>query len=123
MSTRAATARQPARKAAPKRHAAPPRPRAVAPRARRRTRPRILLIPLAALLLGGIVWLNVAKLAVTTETTRVVERSRAAEAAIAEMRGKLARQEAQVMGTARARGFTEIQSDAATFLQGVRSAP
>jgi hypothetical protein len=73
-------------------------------------------------MLGGIVWLNVAKLAVTTETTRVVERARAAEAQISQMQGKMAQQEAAVVNTARKRGFTERPSDANTFLQGARSA-
>lgn len=124
MSSRAAAARQPARKAAPKRAApAPARPRAVAPRARTRPRLRILLIPLAAVLLGGVVWLNVAKLVVTTETTRVVEKARAVEAQNSQLRGKLAQQEGQVQREARQRGFTERPSDANTFLQGARSTP
>lgn len=67
-------------------------------------------------------WVNVAKLAVTTETTRVVERARAAEAQISQLQGKLAQQAAAVRTEARKRGFTERPSDANTFLQGARSA-
>lgn len=122
MSTRAAAARRPATKSAPRRATPPARPRAVAPRARTRPRLRILLIPLAALLLGGIVWLNVAKLAVTTETTRVVERARATESQLLRLQGKLAQQEAAVVSLARKRGFAEQSSDATTFLQGARGA-
>jgi hypothetical protein len=88
-----------------------------------RARLRILLIPLVAVVLGGIVWLNVAKLAVTTETTRVVEKARATEAQISELQGRLAQQEAEVMRRARQRGFTERPSDANTFLQGARTTP
>jgi len=119
MSARAAAARQPAGRPAPKRTAAPrARPRVVAPRARRRVRLGGLLIPLAAILLGGIVWLNVAKLAVTTETTRVVERARAVEAESSRLQGRLAQQDGQVQALARKGGMSEVPSDATTFLQG-----
>jgi hypothetical protein len=118
MSARAASARHPVRRAAPKRAAAPPRPRprVVAPRPR--TRLRILLIPLIAVLLGGIVWVNVAKLSLTTRTTEVVKRSRAVEAENSRLEGKLAAQEGQIQNLARKQGMGEVQSDATTFLQG-----
>jgi len=123
MSARAASARHPVRRAAPKRAAAPPRsrPRVVPPRSRTRAH-LLLLIPLAALLLGGIVWVNVAKLSLTTQTTEVVERARAVEAENSRLEGKRAAQEGQIQNLARKRGMTEVPSDATTFLQGAGTA-
>lgn len=67
-------------------------------------------------------WINVAKLAVTTETTRVVERARATESQILRLQGRLTQMEAAVVNKARKRGFAERSSDATTFLQGARGA-
>lgn len=68
-------------------------------------------------------WLNVAKLAVTTETTRIVERARAVEAESSRLQGRLAQQDGQVQALARKRGMSEVPSDATTFLQGAGTTP
>ena len=127
MSTRA-TARQaapPARAARPQArpsfrpHGRPrPRPRAV-PRSRRRSRYRLgpLVIPIIALVLGGIVWVNVAKLALTNETGKVMERSRAVEAQTARLQSQLDQLDARVRENAMKRlGMVMPSGDSVTYL-------
>lgn len=106
---RAATAPAPSR---PRREHAPPHRapervpaprRRSAPRARPRVRLGMLVIPLIALLLGGIVWINVSKLAFTAETGRVVEQARVAEAENVRLRAQLDRAEATVVDRAQLR--------------------
>lgn len=109
MSTRA-TARAHPHAPAPERRSAPrSRPRR-APAPRRASRPRIrvrhlglLVIPIVALLLGGIVWVNVSKLAFTAETGRVVERSRAMEAQNLRLKAQLDRANSTVIDRAQDR--------------------
>ncbi len=87
-----------------------PRPQAAprrAPRSGRASRPRLrvglLVIPIIALLLAGIVWINVSKLAFTAETGRVVERSRAVEAQNLRLKAQLDRANATVIDRAQDR--------------------
>lgn len=108
MSTRAtarAHAPAPARRARPDEHSRS-RPRQ-APQARRAARPRVrmglFVIPVIALLLAGIVWINVSKLAFTAETGRVVERSRAMEAQNLRLKAQLDRADATVIDRAQQR--------------------
>ena len=93
MSTRAAprTAPAPARPRPRTRPASrPTRPRP-ARAGSRRTRVRLgrLAIPLIALVLGGIVWINVAKLTLTHETGQVIEQARSVEAETARLQEPL----------------------------------
>ncbi len=120
MSTRAtarATARQPRPSARPQ--ARPrPRPRAVA-RPRRRSRVRLgpLVIPIIALVLGGIVWVNVAKLALTNDTGKVMERSRGVEAQTARLQSQLDQLDARVRENAMKRlGMVMPSGDSVTYL-------
>lgn len=126
MSTRAAASRgsaQPRRRAAP----APqprPRPRAAprpAPRraARPRTRVRLgrLVIPLIALVLGGIVWVNVAKLTLTNETGQVIQRARSVESETARLQSALEQRNARVRQNAQRRlGMESPSGDSVTYL-------
>jgi uncharacterized protein HemX len=117
---RSAAPRRPAERARP-RPAAPgrPRPRALPGGAGRAWRLPLgrLLIPVLTLALGGIVWVNVAKLTLTTQATAVTERARAVEAEAAQLEARLAQQEARVIQLARARGMVPVPSDGITFLQ------
>ena len=119
MSTRA-TARQataPARAPRPQeRPRSRPRPRAVAGR---RTRVRLgpLVIPIIALVLGGIVWVNVAKLALTNETGKVMERARTVEAQTARLQSQLDQLDARVRDNAQKRLGLQLPSgDSVTYL-------
>jgi hypothetical protein len=95
----AAPAAAPRPRRAPSRRAAPRTGAARAPR------PRIklgfLIVPLIALLLAGVVWVNVAKLALTTETGRVVDRARSVEAETVRLKGRLEQQDGAVNARAR----------------------
>lgn len=111
MSTRA-TARAHAPSRAPRPRQRPhARPRPVTPRRARAPRrlplPRLrlglLIIPIIALLLAGIVWINVSKLAFTAETGRVVERARALEAQNLRLKAQLDRANATVIDRAQDR--------------------
>lgn len=120
MSTRATarvTARQP--RPAPGPAARPrPRPRPVA-RPRRRTRARLgpLVIPIIALVLGGIVWVNVAKLALTNDTGKVMERSRGVEAQTARLQSQLDQLDARVRENAMKRlGMVMPSGDSVRYL-------
>ena len=119
MSTRA-TARQataPARAPRPQeRPRSRPRPRPVA---RRRSGVRLgpLVIPIIALVLGGIVWVNVAKLALTNDTGKVMERSRAVEAQTARLQSQLDQLDARVRDNAQKRLGLQLPSgDSVTYL-------
>ena len=129
MSTRAAArgAAAPARTARPQprpdtRPRPRPRPRAV-PRSRRRTGVRLgpLVIPIIALVLGGIVWVNVAKLALTNDTGKVMERSRAVEAQTARLQSQLDRLDARVRENAQKRlGMVMPSGDSVTYLDPLK---
>lgn len=92
-----APARAPAPRRAPARRAQPGTARA--PRARFRI--GLLAVPMIALLLAGVVWVNVAKLALTTETGRVVDRARSVEAQTVQLKGRLEQQGGAVNARAR----------------------
>lgn len=72
-------------------------------RAVRRRRLGLLIIPLIALLLGGIVWVNVSKLAFTAETSRVVERARVVESDNVRLQTQLDRANSTVIDRAESR--------------------
>jgi hypothetical protein len=101
----------------------------VAPRPRPRTRPRpvprreprvrmaYVIIPLIALILGGIVLVNVAKLSLTNRTGQVIERSRTVEAETARLKSSLERRDASVMRDAQTKlGMVAPPSDGVTYL-------
>lgn len=138
MSTRAAArvrygesgrARAASRQAAPApvrpRPASSPRPRpadrrAASARARARPRPRlgVLVIPLIALVLGGIVWVNVARLSLTNRTGQTIERARSVEAESARLKARLDQREAFVIRNAqRALGMEMPSAAAVTTLR------
>ena len=115
--------------AEPRRRAAPApqprtRPRAVprtAPRgaARPRTRVRLgrLVIPLIALVLGGIVFVNVAKLTLTNQTGQVIERARSVESETARLQSALEQRNARVRQNAQRRlGMESPTGDSVTYL-------
>jgi hypothetical protein len=70
-----------------------------------------------ALLLGGIVWVNVSKLTLTAETGAVVERARAVEAETVRLEAELEKADGAVVDRARARlGMVPAKGDAVTYL-------
>lgn len=121
MSTRA-TARSrgataPARPRPDERRTARPRPRAVPRRPRARLRMGPLVIPLIALVLGGIVWVNVAKLSLTNETGKVIERSRVVEGQTARLKSDLEQRDAAVRRNAQNKlGMVSPEPDSVTYL-------
>jgi hypothetical protein len=80
--------------------------------ARRRSGVRLgpLVIPIIALVLGGIVWVNVAKLALTNETGKVMERSRSVEAQTARLQSQLDQLDARVRDNAQKRLGLQLPS-------------
>ena len=121
MSTRAAprTAPAPARPRPRTRPASrPARPRP-ARAGSRRTRVRLgrLAIPLVALVLGGIVWINVAKLTLTHETGQVIEQARSVEAETARLKSRFEQRNATVIARAEKRlGMVSPPSSEVTYL-------
>jgi hypothetical protein len=120
VSTRAAARTAPA-PARPRPRARPAsragRPRTA--RARRRTRVRLgrLTIPVVALVLGGIVWINVAKLTLTHETGRVIERARSVEAETARLKSRFEQRNATVIARAEKRlGMVSPPSSEVAYL-------
>ena len=109
MSTRGAAAR--VATPAP-RHAPPvrPRPRLVPPpagRTRRLQRIQLhgvrvawIVIPFVAILLGGVVWVNVARLNLTTQTGRTVEMHDQVQGDVLKLRAKLAQKDGEVVDQA-----------------------
>jgi len=96
----------------------PARPRP-AGAGRRRTRVRLgrLAIPLIALVLGGIVWINVAKLTLTHETGQVIERARSVEAETARLKSRFEQRNATVIARAEKRlGMVSPPSSEVTYL-------
>jgi cell division protein FtsL len=144
VSTRAALGRQvaaPGRgtaaraSAEPRRRAAPaprprPRPRPVpraAPRRAARPRARVrlgrLVIPVIALVLGGIVFVNVAKLTLTNQTGQVIERARSVESETARLQSALEQRNARVRQNAQRRlGMESPGGDSVTYLDAGKTA-
>jgi hypothetical protein len=110
----AAPARRPDRATRP---AGPrPRPRPV-PARRRGIRLGPLIIPLIAIVLGGIVWVNVAKLALTNETGKVIERARVVEGQTARLKSDLEQRDAAVRRNAQAKlGMVSPEPDSVIYL-------
>ncbi len=86
-----------------------PRPRLVPPPSRRNRLQRLQLhgvrlawvaIPLIAILLGGVVWVNVARLNLTTQTGRTVDMYDQSQSDILKLRAKLAEKDGQVVAQA-----------------------
>jgi hypothetical protein len=76
-----------------------------------------LVIPIIAIVLGGIVWVNVAKLALTNETGKVMERSRGVEAQTARLQSRLDQLDARVRDNAMKRlGMVMPSGDSVTYL-------
>lgn len=115
--SRPAPAPRPAPDARPRREAQPrPRPR-TAPRSRTRLRSARVIIPIIALILGGIVWVNVAKLALTNQTGQVIERSRSVESETARLKATLEAKNASVRRNAEQRlGMVEPAPGAVGYL-------
>jgi hypothetical protein len=91
--------------------------------ARRRGRLRLgrLAIPLVALILGGIVWINVAKLTLTHETRQVIERARSVEAETARLKSRFEQRNATVIARAEKRlGMVSPPSSDVTYLDAAR---
>ena len=122
MSTRAAPNPRPRPSVEP---GARPRPR-TQPRPVPRREPRIrmayVVIPLIALILGGIVLVNVAKLSLTNRTGQVIERSRTIEAETAVLKSRLEREDASVRRRAQDQlGMVAPASDGLTYLDPAAS--
>jgi hypothetical protein len=118
-------------RAAPRTAPAPARPRPRARPAPRPARPRParsggrrarvrfgrLAIPLVALVLGGIVWINVAKLTLTHETGQVIEQARSVEAETARLKSRFEQRNATVIARAEKRlGMVSPPSSEVTYL-------
>ncbi len=94
-----------------------PRPRAVPRRTIQRRRLGLLVIPLIAIVLGGIVWINVAKLTLTNETGKVIERARVVEGQTARLKSDLEQRNAAVRRNAQNKlGMVSPEPDSVTYL-------
>lgn len=124
MSTRGATARvaRPAARPAP---APRPKPRLVPPPDRGRfarlqlhgVRLAWIVIPLFAILLGGVVWVNVARLNLTTQTGRTVDMYDQVQGDILKLRAKLAEKDGQVVDQAAKRlGMIQAPGSGLTYV-------
>ena len=123
MSTRAARAAPAPSRSRPRARPAPrpARPRAARPRGRRRVRLGRIAIPIVALVLGGIVWINVAKLTLTHETGQVIERARSVEAETARLKSRFEQRNATVIARAEKRlGMVDPPSGSVTYLDAAR---
>ena len=98
--------------APPRRAAAAPRPEASRrpqrrpePRRLPRRMPRVggLWIPLVALMLGGIVWLNVTKLQITNRVSQTIDAQQAVQSDNARLRTAISRHDKSVLAEARRR--------------------
>ncbi len=123
---RGGAAAAPAPRPSPRRRRAPARGRPAPSRAAAR-RPRVrlglLLAPIIAVMLGGIVWVNVSKLSATTETGKVVESARAVQAETVRLQGQLEQRDGEVIDRARVRlGMVPAPSDQVTYLDVPRPA-
>lgn len=89
-----------------------------APRSRRRPalrlRARVLWLPVITLLLGGIVWVNVAKLQLTRQTSAVVERQNVVQSENIRLNARLQQQSGAVQQLAQDRLGMESPASAQT---------
>jgi hypothetical protein len=76
-----------------------------------------VLIPLIALLLGGVVWVNVQRLNLTTQTARTVDMYNQAQADILRLRAVLAEKDGQVVDQAAKRlGMVQAPGSGLTYV-------
>lgn len=125
------TAAAPRPRPRPREEAPRPRPRQQAP-VRRAPRPRAVprprgiavWIPAVAILLGGIVWVNVARLQLTDQTSRVIERANAVRSETLRLEARFNQQNASVQEQARTRlGMDQPASDGDIKFLSVPSIP
>ena len=110
------------RRAAPAAPRPRPRPRAVTTQARLRS--AWVVIPLIAVILGGIVFVNVAKLSLTNRTSQVIERARSVESETARLKATLDAKDAAVRASAQERlGMVEPALGEARYLDPRPVAP
>lgn len=127
MSTRAGAARLPDPGRAPRQAPARPRPR---PRVIHSRQPNLrerlhldgvrlawVVIPLIALLLGGVVFVNVQRLNLTTQTAQTVDMYNQAQADILRLRAVLAQKDGQVVERAATRlGMVQAPGSGLTYV-------
>jgi hypothetical protein len=116
----------PAPRPAPARPRPRPAPRPATRRRRSRSRVRLgrLAIPIIALLLAGIVWINVAKLTLTSETGQVIQQARSVEAETARLKNQLDQRNARVIDQAGRRlGMELTPTEEVTWLRAGSGAP
>lgn len=125
MSARGALATQPARR--PDERPRPrTRPKAV-PAARRRRRVRFRLrlglavIPFVAVLFGGVVWLNAAKLTITKQQGQVARSTILVQQELSNLRSQQAQSDARVIKWAELAGMSQPKSGDWTYLQASRA--
>jgi len=76
-----------------------------------------VVIPLIALLLGGIVWINVARLNLATETGAVIEQSRDVQFETARLQSELDQRNGAVVDRAATRlGMLPSPSEGVTYI-------
>jgi hypothetical protein len=76
-----------------------------------------VLIPIIALLLGGVVWVNVQRLNLTTQTGRTVDMYNQAQADILRLRAVLAEKDGQVVDQAARRlGMVQAPGSGLTYV-------
>ncbi len=80
-----------------------------------------LAIPIVALVLGGIVWVNVAKLTLTHETGQVIERARSVEAETARLKSRFEQRNATVIARAEKRLGMVVAAERRGDLPGRRA--
>lgn len=83
-----------------------------------------VVIPAIALLLGGIVWINVARLNLATETSVVIEQAREVQFENARLQSQLDQGDSATVSRARTRlGMVSAPSEGVTYLDAPRSGP
>ncbi len=95
-----------------------PRTRPSARRARRRLPRSRIVIPVIALLLGGIVWVKVSQLTLVTRTSQAIERYQAVKSETLRLNTELARRDGDVIRLARTRlGMVPSPPNGVTYLK------
>jgi len=127
----AAAASWPRSAPAPRERPRPVRPQARPAPARARTRPRrarirlgLAVIPLIALLLGGIVWIAGAQLALTNQTSELAQKYQQVQAEARRLQAEVAQYEGSVAAEAAERlGMVQAPSNAVTYLTAPPRSP